>query len=65
MFKRKNLKVLVMGLGLHGGAVAVARFFAEEGADIIVTDLKTGRELRPSVEALSKFKNIRFHLGGH
>ena len=42
----KNKKVLIMGLGLHGGGVGVAKFFCEQGANVLVTDLKTKEHLR-------------------
>lgn len=61
----KNKKVTVMGLGLNGGGVAAAQFFARYGAEVTVTDLKTSEELRPSIEKLSSFTNIRFVLGEH
>src|SRR2546426_666460 len=31
-------KVLVMGLGVHGGGVGVARYLVRHGADVTVTD---------------------------
>jgi len=61
----KDKKVTVMGLGLLGGALNDTIFLAEHGADLIVTDLKTEKELASSVEKLSKFTNITFRLGGH
>lgn len=61
----KDKKVTVMGLGLNGGGLATAQFFAGHGASVTVTDLKTEEDLRPSVEKLSAFKNIRFVLGEH
>lgn len=60
----KNKKVLVMGLGLHGGGVGVAEFFCEQGADVLVTDLKTEEQLKASIEKLKKFK-VQYSLGGH
>jgi len=61
-----GLSVTVMGLGLNGGGLASARFFAEHGAkEVIVTDMKTEEELAPSVAALRGYANIRFALGGH
>lgn len=60
-----KMKILVMGLGLNGGGLETAIFFAKIGSDIIVTDLKSYEELKPSVEKLSKFKNIKFVLGHH
>lgn len=61
-----GLSVTVMGLGLNGGGLASARFFAEHGArEVIVTDMKTEAELAPSVQALRKYSNIHFVLGEH
>ena len=61
-----GLTVTVMGLGLNGGGLASARFFAEHGAKaVIVTDMKTEQELAPSVAELRRYPNIRFALGGH
>ncbi|MDP3727449.1 MAG: UDP-N-acetylmuramoyl-L-alanine--D-glutamate ligase, partial [bacterium] len=61
----KNKKVLIMGLGLHGGGVGSAEFFSRLGSRVIVTDLKSRRELAPSVAKLRRFKNITYRLGGH
>ncbi len=60
-----GLKVTVMGLGLHGGGTASARFFAEHGAVVTVTDMKTEKELAPSIQALSDYPGIKFVLGEH
>src|SRR3989344_331519 len=57
-------KVLVMGLGLHGGGVGSARFFAKAGAKVTVTDLREARMLAPSLEKL-KGLDIDFILGEH
>lgn len=59
-----GLRVTVMGLGLNGGGVASARFFAEHGAAVTATDLRDERTLAPSLEQLSGLP-IRFVLGGH
>jgi len=72
----KNKKITVMGLGLLGRGLGDAEFLAQCGADIIVTDLKTQKELAPSVKRLKKIKNpegkstsygagIKFILGKH
>ncbi|MBU1164064.1 UDP-N-acetylmuramoyl-L-alanine--D-glutamate ligase [Patescibacteria group bacterium] len=61
-FKKKN--VLIMGLGLHGGGVSVARWMVKAGAKVIVTDLKTKNQLIDSVNSLKPL-NITYHLGGH
>ncbi|MDP3794740.1 MAG: UDP-N-acetylmuramoyl-L-alanine--D-glutamate ligase [bacterium] len=60
----RNKKVLIMGLGLHGGGVGAAAFFARRGAQVRVTDLKSRRALAPSLEKL-KGLPLRYHLGGH
>lgn len=61
----KNKKILVMGLGLHGGGVGAAEFFARLGSRVTVTDLKSKKELAPSLEALRRWKGIIYHLGKH
>jgi len=58
-------KITVMGLGLLGRGVGDARFLAEHGAELIITDLKTEEELAPSVALLKDFPNITYRLGGH
>lgn len=63
MFKWRGKRVVVMGLGLHGGAVAVAGYFAKNKANVLVTDTKNAAELRPSIKKLKKFSNIHFRLG--
>ena len=37
----RGKKVTVMGLGVHGGGLGVARYCAEQGAVVTVTDLRT------------------------
>lgn len=54
-----------MGIGLLGGGVATVRFFADAGARVIATDMKTGKELEASIEKLKDLKNIKFILGQH
>jgi UDP-N-acetylmuramoylalanine--D-glutamate ligase len=53
-----------MGLGLHGGGAAAARFCARHGAEVTVTDLQGESQLAPSLEALSDLP-IRYVLGRH
>ncbi len=57
-------KVLIVGLGLQGGGVGAARFFAKRGANVTITDLKTESELKESIDVLSAY-DIRFVLNGH
>ncbi|MBI4034203.1 MAG: UDP-N-acetylmuramoyl-L-alanine--D-glutamate ligase [Candidatus Brennerbacteria bacterium] len=55
-----------MGLGLLGGGVATAKWLVKDGAKVTVTDLKTRRELGPSVRSLGPVaKSVRFVLGRH
>lgn len=61
----KNKKITIMGLGLLGGALNDAIYLAKQGADIIVTDLKTEKDLKSSVIKLKKYGNIKYSLGGH
>jgi len=60
----KNKKITVMGLGLHGGGVAVTKWLAQKGADVLVTDLRDRKTLKPSLEKLKRYK-IQFVLGKH
>lgn len=60
----RGLKVTVMGLGLNGGGLASARFFAEHGAILTVTDMKDEAALREPIAALEGLP-IRFVLGRH
>ncbi len=61
----KGKKVTVLGLGLLGKGLGDTVFLAKCGAEVTVTDLKTAKELAPSVAALKKYKNARFVLGRH
>lgn len=57
-------KVTVMGLGLFGGGVGVARFLVKQGAQVTITDLRPPSQLAESIQALSSLP-LTFHLGGH
>lgn len=57
--------ILIFGLGVNQGGVGAARFFAKIGANVKVTDLKTGNELKTSIDQLKEFKNITYTLGEH
>jgi len=61
----KGKKVTVMGLGLLGRGVGDAAFLAECGAKLTITDLKSSAELKPSLQKLRKYKNIKYVLGRH
>lgn len=58
-------RITVMGLGLLGRGVGDARFLASQGAELIVTDLKSKEELASSLEELVEFPNITYVLGEH
>ncbi|MEK7069503.1 MAG: UDP-N-acetylmuramoyl-L-alanine--D-glutamate ligase [Patescibacteria group bacterium] len=58
-------KILMMGLGILGRGVNVAKFLAECGAELTITDLKTEEQLASSLKRLKKFPNIQYVLGRH
>ena len=57
----KGKKVLVLGLARTGGECA--RFLAEQGALVLVTDRQSEPELKHEMEGLAKL-SIRYFLGG-
>lgn len=61
----KGKKITMLGLGLLGRGLNDAKFLAECGADLTVTDLKTAEQLKPTLKKLAKYKNIKYVLGGH
>ena len=61
----KGKKVTVMGLGLLGKRLGDIAFLAEMGAKVLVTDLKSAKELAPSIKKLKEYKNIKYVLGEH
>lgn len=61
----KNKKVLVMGLGINQGGLGVTKFFASQGANLRVTDLKTREQLQVSLDQLKDFPDIEYILGEH
>jgi UDP-N-acetylmuramoylalanine--D-glutamate ligase len=48
----RGKKITVMGLGLHSGGVGTVRFLHENGARIVVTDMKSREDLKTSLEKL-------------
>jgi len=58
-------KITMLGLGLLGRGVNVAKFLAELGVELTITDLKSKEALEPALKQLKKFKNIRYMLGKH
>jgi len=64
LFKLK--KVLIWGLGLTGGGVATAKYFAKNpNCKVLITDLKDKTQLKTSLKKLVKYKNISYRLGKH
>ena len=62
-FKKK--KIVVMGIGLHGGNVAAIKWLSAQGARVIATDTKKREELAPSLEKLKGLKNVTIVTGQH
>ena len=64
-------RVLVMGLGLHGGGLGAVKFLLDQGARVTVTDRRNTKDLlRPIRELESyakkkKYDSIRFVIGTH
>ena len=58
----KDKKVLIMGLGLHGGGVSVAKFFLKQKAKVLITDLKTKSQLKESLVKLAEDGPPRIEL---
>jgi len=59
-----GMKVLIMGLGNNDGGYESARFMAEKGAIVTVTDRSDEKTLKSSIEKLKTFP-IRYVLGRH
>ena len=59
-----NQRVLVLGLGVHGGGLGVAKWLVRQGARVTVTDLKRADELQASLDALRGLP-IEYVLGEH
>ncbi len=60
----RSRRVVVMGLGRFGGGVGVARWLAQQGAMVTVTDQEPAEKLEASMAQLAGL-NITFQLGGH
>ena len=66
----KDKKITIMGLGLNGGGEACVRFLQKAGAKLTVTDMKSEKDLEPTLNSLKQdlgddFSNINFVLGKH
>ncbi len=60
----KNKRVVVFGLGLFGGGVGLTQFLCDQGANVLVTDLRDEKALSSSIEALKGY-SIEWVLGEH
>lgn len=60
----RGKRVLIMGLGLHGSGIASARYAAQQGAHVRVTDLRSAEVLAPSIASLEGLP-IEYILGQH
>lgn len=61
----KDKKITVLGLGLLGKRIECIKFFSECGAHVLVTDIKSAKELAPALKQLKPYKNITYQLGKH
>jgi len=66
----RNSHITVMGLGLNGGGEASVRFFLQHGAYVLVTDMKTAEQLKPTIDAIASdtaldTNRLTYHLGEH
>jgi UDP-N-acetylmuramoylalanine--D-glutamate ligase len=61
----KGKRVVVMGLGLHGGGVATTKWLIRHGARVCVTDVRKRSVLRPSIKKIPKTPRCTYVLGEH
>ena len=57
-----------MGLGLNQGGLSVARWLIKHGSKLTITDLKSARKLRSSLEQIKKISQsnrVKYVLGRH
>ena len=60
----RGKRVLILGLGLHGSGIASARYAAQQGAIVRVTDLRSAEILASSIHSLAGLP-IEYVLGQH
>ena len=58
-------RITVMGLGRFGGGAAAARYAADQGARVTITDLANEESLRPILDELADVPFGRIRLGTH
>ena len=49
----KGKRITVMGLGLNGGGEAAVRFLLKHGAEVLVTDMKSEEQLKPTLNSIA------------
>ncbi len=64
------MRVLIMGLGVHGGGLGTARWLLRQGASITITDMASAEALAEPLAALARAEQehgatIRYVLGEH
>ncbi len=64
------MRILIMGLGVHGGGLGVARWLLRRGHQLTITDLATAERLERPLAALAEDErasgtSIRYVLGAH
>ncbi len=60
-----NKKITMLGLGLLGRGLNDAKFLAECGADLTITDIKSAEDLKLTLDKLKEYSNIKYVLGEH
>lgn len=62
-----NKHVLILGLGLYpqGSGVSALRYLYSQGAKLIVSDMKSLKDLEPQLKRLKSLKGIRYIFGTH
>lgn len=61
----RGQRATIMGLGHFGGGTTAARWLAEQGATVTVTDTADEAALADSLPLLADVPIAAFHLGGH
>lgn len=61
----RDLRVTVMGLGNFGGGEGAARFLAQRGARVTVTDLKSADALGEAAARTAALPGVTMRLGRH
>ncbi len=62
-FNVRGRKVLILGLGLHGGGAAAVRWFVRHGARVRVTDRQTAADLASTLRSLRRVRGVTYRLG--